>query len=119
MQFINETVRLANIVPGIFRKALRDIRFKGVHTFTLYRTSQLLITVINAKKVKPNMTNNTNFDAGYTIPASWGVMVCPPAVHLNPVKYKDPLAFDPSRWEVSHMFENFQSSLLLALCYYR
>ncbi|KAL4602718.1 hypothetical protein ACB092_10G074400 [Castanea dentata] len=63
-QFINETVRLANIVPGIFRKALRDIQFKG-----------------------------------YTIPASWGVMVCPPAVHLNPVKYKDPLAFDPSRWE--------------------
>ncbi|XP_050266245.1 cytochrome P450 87A3 [Quercus robur] len=63
-QFINETVRLANIVPGIFRKALRDIQFKG-----------------------------------YTIPASWGVMVCPPAVHLNPAKYKDPLAFDPSRWE--------------------
>nr|POE67435.1 cytochrome p450 87a3 [Quercus suber] len=63
-QFINETVRLANIVPGIFRKALRDIQFKG-----------------------------------HTIPASWGVMVCPPAVHLNPVKYKDPLAFDPSRWE--------------------
>ncbi|KAL2544018.1 Cytochrome [Forsythia ovata] len=30
-QFINETVRLANIVPGIFRKALRDIKFKG-HT---------------------------------------------------------------------------------------
>ncbi|KAK7814333.1 cytochrome p450 708a2 [Quercus suber] len=100
-QFINETVRLANIVPGIFRKALRDIQFKGMHTFTLYRTSQLLITVINAKKVKPNMTNNTNIDAGHTIPASWGVMVCPPAVHLNPVKYKDPLAFDPSRWEIT------------------
>ncbi|KAG5249309.1 cytochrome P450 family protein [Salix suchowensis] len=28
-QVINETVRLANIVPGIFRKALRDIQFKG------------------------------------------------------------------------------------------
>ncbi|CAN1253655.1 Cytochrome P450 87A3 [Linum perenne] len=28
-QFINETVRLANIVPGIFRKVLRDIQFKG------------------------------------------------------------------------------------------
>ncbi|KAG6781025.1 hypothetical protein POTOM_013905 [Populus tomentosa] len=27
-QVINETVRLANIVPGIFRKALRDIQFK-------------------------------------------------------------------------------------------
>ncbi|KAJ6962485.1 hypothetical protein NC652_001214 [Populus alba x Populus x berolinensis] len=28
-QVINETVRLANIVPGIFRKTLTDIQFKG------------------------------------------------------------------------------------------
>jgi hypothetical protein len=28
-QVINETVRLANIVPGIFRKALEDIQVKG------------------------------------------------------------------------------------------
>ncbi|KAL9406406.1 hypothetical protein Peur_003378 [Populus x canadensis] len=63
-QVINETVRLANIVPGIFRKTLRDIQFKG-----------------------------------YTIPAGWAVMVCPPAVHLNPAKYEDPLAFNPWRWK--------------------
>ncbi|KAJ4712802.1 Cytochrome P450 [Melia azedarach] len=63
-QVINETVRLANIVPGIFRKAITDIQFKG-----------------------------------YTIPAGWAVMVCPPAVHLNPAKYEDPLAFNPSRWK--------------------
>ncbi|TXG50981.1 hypothetical protein EZV62_023505 [Acer yangbiense] len=64
-QFINETVRLANIVPGIFRKALKDIRYQG-----------------------------------YTIPAGWAIMICPPAVHLNPAKYEDPLAFSPSRWKV-------------------
>ncbi|KAF8027411.1 hypothetical protein BT93_E0342 [Corymbia citriodora subsp. variegata] len=63
-QFINETVRLANIVPGIFRRALRDIQFKG-----------------------------------YTIPAGWAVVACPPAVHLNPMKYEDPLSFNPDRWE--------------------
>ncbi|KAK2664651.1 hypothetical protein Ddye_003225 [Dipteronia dyeriana] len=63
-QFINETVRLANIVPGIFRKALKDIQYQG-----------------------------------YTIPAGWAIMVCPPAVHLNPATYKDPLAFNPSRWK--------------------
>ncbi|EYU29834.1 hypothetical protein ABFS82_05G099200 [Erythranthe guttata] len=63
-QFINETVRLANIVPAIFRKALREIKFKE-----------------------------------YTIPAGWAVMVCPPAVHLNPTRYKNPLDFDPWRWE--------------------
>ncbi|XP_039142461.1 cytochrome P450 87A3-like [Dioscorea cayenensis subsp. rotundata] len=63
-QIINETVRLANIVPGIFRKALKDIQVNG-----------------------------------YTIPAGWGVMVCPPAVHLNPEMYKDPLTFNPWRWK--------------------
>ncbi|KAL6004532.1 hypothetical protein ACLOJK_005087 [Asimina triloba] len=61
---INETARLANIVPGIFRKALAEIKIKG-----------------------------------YTIPAGWAVMVCPPAVHLNPALYKDPLDFNPWRWE--------------------
>ncbi|CAK9179614.1 unnamed protein product [Ilex paraguariensis] len=64
LQFINETVRLANIVPGIFRKTLREIKFKG-----------------------------------YTIPSGWAIMVCPPAVHLNPAKYKEPLEFNPWRWD--------------------
>uniref|UniRef100_A0ACD5V2J2 Uncharacterized protein n=1 Tax=Avena sativa TaxID=4498 RepID=A0ACD5V2J2_AVESA len=63
-QVINETVRLANIAPGIFRKTLKDVHFKG-----------------------------------YTIPAGWGVMVCPLAVHLNPDIYPDPLAFNPSRFK--------------------
>ncbi|KAF5816114.1 putative cytochrome P450 [Helianthus annuus] len=63
-QIINETVRLANIVPAIFRKALTDIKIKD-----------------------------------YTIPSGWVVMVSLPAVHLDPVNYKDPLDFNPWRWE--------------------
>nr|UHB15515.1 cytochrome P450 [Paris polyphylla] len=63
-QVINETVRLANIAPGIFRKTLKDIKING-----------------------------------YTIPAGWGVMVSPPAVHLNTELYKDPLTFNPGRWK--------------------
>lgn len=39
-QVILEIVRLANIVPGIFRKALQDIEFKGstitIHTCSKY-----------------------------------------------------------------------------------
>ncbi|RVW32633.1 Cytochrome P450 87A3 [Vitis vinifera] len=61
---INETLRLGNIVPGIFRGVTKDIEMKGT-----------------------------------TIPAGSTVMVCPSAVHLNPAKYNDPLAFDPWRWE--------------------
>ncbi|KAI3756456.1 hypothetical protein L1987_56277 [Smallanthus sonchifolius] len=63
-QIINETVRLANTVPAIFRKALTDIKIKD-----------------------------------YTIPSGWVVMVSLPAVHLDPVNYKDPLDFNPWRWE--------------------
>ncbi|KAL8503284.1 hypothetical protein ACS0TY_022141 [Phlomoides rotata] len=63
-QVINETVRLANIVPVIFRKVLKETKFKE-----------------------------------YTIPANWAIMVCPPAVHLNPSKYTNPLDFNPWRWE--------------------
>nr|XP_029148647.1 cytochrome P450 87A3-like isoform X1 [Arachis hypogaea] len=77
-QFINETVRLANIVPGIFRKALREINFKG-----------------------------------YTIPAGWAVMVCPPAVHLSPAKYQDPLSFNPSRWEVCDLSSIYFVTVML------
>ncbi|KAL9322045.1 hypothetical protein ACSQ67_010098 [Phaseolus vulgaris] len=62
-QVINETIRLANIVPGIFRKTLQEIKY-----------------------------------GGYTIPAGWAIMVCPPAVHLNPTIYQDPLSFNPCRW---------------------
>ncbi|XWS46012.1 hypothetical protein CRYUN_Cryun14cG0028500 [Craigia yunnanensis] len=61
---INETVRLANIVPGVFRKVVKDVEMKG-----------------------------------YTIPAGWMVMVVPPAVHLSPNKYENPLQFNPWRWE--------------------
>ncbi|KAF6147767.1 hypothetical protein GIB67_006740, partial [Kingdonia uniflora] len=63
---ISEIVRLANIVPGVFRKTIKEVEING-----------------------------------YTIPAGWAVMVCPPAVHLNPAKYEDPLVFNPWRWEVS------------------
>ncbi|KAF9678945.1 hypothetical protein SADUNF_Sadunf07G0089100 [Salix dunnii] len=61
---INETVRLANIVPGIFRKVLKDVEIKG-----------------------------------YTIPAGWIVMVCPPAVHMDREEYDDPFVFNPWRWQ--------------------
>ncbi|CAI9117623.1 OLC1v1019039C2 [Oldenlandia corymbosa var. corymbosa] len=63
-QVINETVRLANIAPGIFRKAREDINFKG-----------------------------------YTIPAGWAIMACPPVVHLDPARYEDPLEYNPWRWK--------------------
>lgn len=47
-------------------------------------------------------------------------MVCPPAVHLNPANYEDPLDFNPWRWEVGtvrvrtdHPFDNVLTMLYL------
>ncbi|MCL7025758.1 hypothetical protein MKW94_016846 [Papaver nudicaule] len=64
IQVINESLRLGNLVPGVFRKALKNVQIKG-----------------------------------YTIPAGWGVMIAIPPVHTNPAKYKDPLEFNPHRWD--------------------
>ncbi|OMO97920.1 Cytochrome P450 [Corchorus olitorius] len=64
---INETIRLGNIVPAIFRKVVKDVEIKG--------------------------------KLSYTIPAGWIILACTPAVHLNPDKYEDPLAFNPWRWK--------------------
>ncbi|KAF6142795.1 hypothetical protein GIB67_002659 [Kingdonia uniflora] len=49
---------------------------------------------------------------GYTIP----VMVCPHAVHLNPVKYEDPLVFNPWRWEQPGMETSVGSKNFIAFC---
>ena len=100
---IAETARLANIVPGIFRKALKEIHVNGNNIYDFVIIDQF------------NQSNNsfscqllllTEFqilvNTGYTIPAGWGVMVCPPAVHLNPEIYEDPLNFNPWRWKVSN-----------------
>jgi hypothetical protein len=38
LQVINETIRLANIAPGIFRKAMKDVQFKGVASNLLLHT---------------------------------------------------------------------------------
>ncbi|KAJ6948493.1 cytochrome P450 87A3-like [Populus alba x Populus x berolinensis] len=62
---VNETLRISNIPPGLFRKALKDFQVKG-----------------------------------YTVPAGWTVMLVTPATQLNPDTFKDPVTFNPWRWQV-------------------
>ncbi|KAM3362972.1 hypothetical protein P3S68_017826 [Capsicum galapagoense] len=57
-------IRLSNIVPGIFRKVVNDVKIEG-----------------------------------FTIPAGWIVLVCPPSVHLDSNNYEDPHVFNPWRWK--------------------
>ena len=106
MQFINETVRLANIVPGIFRKALRDVHFKGMHRSSNFPLNpSFFFSALYYPETYLNI--EILICVGYTIPAGWGVMVCPPAVHLNPAKYENPLHFNPWRWEVKQHLCDF------------
>jgi cytochrome P450 len=109
-----EMVRLANIVPGIFRKALQDVEIKGAH---MHMAGISCAPIRRRKKCylfsKLHRVNSSlravflcGAGTGYTIPAGWGVMVCPPAVHLNPDIYEDPLAFNPWRWQVRHLISN-------------
>lgn len=37
-QVINETVRLASQVPGIFRKAIKEVQFKGKYCLLIKET---------------------------------------------------------------------------------
>ncbi|XP_058002479.1 beta-amyrin 16-alpha-hydroxylase CYP87D16-like isoform X2 [Hevea brasiliensis] len=64
IQVINETLRMGNIAPGLLRRTIRDVHYKG-----------------------------------YTIPASWTIMLLTSASNLNPELYKDPLEFNPWRWK--------------------
>nr|XP_027107096.1 cytochrome P450 87A3-like isoform X2 [Coffea arabica] len=76
---INETVRLANIAPGILRKVVKEVEVKG-----------------------------------YTIPAGWTIMVCPPSVHLDPNLYENPLEFNPWRWEGKELHAGSKSFMAFA-----
>ncbi|KAI3954967.1 hypothetical protein MKW98_004970 [Papaver atlanticum] len=62
-QVINETLRMTNSLPGIVRKANKDIHING-----------------------------------YVIPKDWIIIVVQVAIHMNPDKFKDPLSFNPWRW---------------------
>jgi len=65
-------------------------------------TFMVINEVLRLANVAPGIFRKTMKDVvldGYTIPKGWAVMVCPPAVHLNPVSYQDPNTFNPWRWE--------------------
>lgn len=94
-EVINETVRLANIVPGLFRKVSKDVQIKGEFNFNLSLALVVCNKMFNIRNTCLYITL-----AGYTIPAGWLVMVASSVVHFTPEKYEDPLAFNPWRWEV-------------------
>jgi cytochrome P450 len=94
-QVVNETLRISNIPPGLFRKALKDFQVKGTLPIldlkSLRFTSSKLFNLIDRSSAK---------FPGYTVPAGWTVMLVTPATQLNPDTFKDPVTFNPWRWQV-------------------
>jgi ent-kaurenoic acid hydroxylase len=41
---------------------------------------------------------------GYTIPKGWSVLVWLRSMHTDPNNFKDPLTFNPDRWDVSTLW---------------
>ncbi|KAH9304934.1 hypothetical protein KI387_009338, partial [Taxus chinensis] len=65
-------------------------------------TSKVIIEALRLANIVAVIFRKTLKDVdfkGYNIPADWIVIVCPPALHLNPTIYSDPLSFNPDRWE--------------------
>ncbi|KAI3977862.1 hypothetical protein MKX01_036702 [Papaver californicum] len=64
-------------------------------------TNQVINETLRMSGVAPGLLRRVIKDIhinGYTIPKGWTVMVVPSAVQMNPDKFKDPLIFNPYRW---------------------
>ncbi|GAB4834366.1 hypothetical protein Ancab_032620 [Ancistrocladus abbreviatus] len=79
---------------------------KSKMTWEDYRSMSFTHMVINETirlgNIVPRILRKVIKDVeikGYTIPTGWYMMLCPPSVHLDPVKYEDPLSFNPWRWQ--------------------
>uniref|UniRef100_A0ACD5ZC88 Uncharacterized protein n=1 Tax=Avena sativa TaxID=4498 RepID=A0ACD5ZC88_AVESA len=66
-------------------------------------TSHVIHEALRLGNIAPVMFRKATMDVdikGYTIPKGSKMMISPSSVHLNPTIYKDPNAFNPSRWKL-------------------
>jgi 3-epi-6-deoxocathasterone 23-monooxygenase len=88
---ISETLRMANIINGVWRKALKDVEIKG----QFCRGWQFSLRICRSFF---NILCSTI--AGYSIPQGWCVLASFISVHMDEDNYENPHQFDPWRWEV-------------------
>ncbi|KAL6963618.1 hypothetical protein U1Q18_042528 [Sarracenia purpurea var. burkii] len=65
-------------------------------------TIHVLNEVLRLGNVAPGLLRRVTKDIkfnGYTVPAGWDIVLVTPAIQLNPDTFKDPVAFNPSRWK--------------------
>ncbi|CAL5409147.1 unnamed protein product [Camellia sinensis] len=65
-------------------------------------TMHVINEVLRLGNVAPGILRKTLKDIdynGYTIPSGWAIMIVNSTLQLNPDVFKNPLAFNPRRWE--------------------
>ncbi|KAI8532117.1 hypothetical protein RHMOL_Rhmol11G0188500 [Rhododendron molle] len=67
-------------------------------TFTLNVINEVLRLGNVAPGLLRRVTKDIKFN-GYIVPAGWDIILVTPALQLNPETFKDPVAFNPSRWK--------------------
>ncbi|XAR50095.1 Ent-kaurenoic acid oxidase [Bertholletia excelsa] len=87
-KMVEETIRLANIAPMVFRTATQDVEYKGIEFEVAYRLfdsfpSSYLFTLGSL--------------LGYLIPKGWRVMLWIRYLYTNPENFTDPMCFNPDR----------------------
>jgi hypothetical protein len=90
---ISETLRMANIINGVWRKALKDVEIKGQFSREIFAISLCAIFQFYLGLLW--------WLAGYSIPQGWCVLASFISVHMDENNYENPNQFDPWRWEVS------------------
>lgn len=95
LQVINETLRVANLISGVFRRANTDIHFKGISFLQKLSSSS------------PKFSQGYSFvrkilfcPSEYIIPKGCKIFASFRAVHLNTEHYENARTFDPWRWQV-------------------
>eukprot|EP01018_Ginkgo_biloba_P019364 Gb_32518 [translate_table: standard] len=87
-QVINETFRLSNITPGLFREAIEDIKQSDNEKMELLWS-------------------------GYLIPKGWAIVGLRIGVHLNEKYFSEALEFDPWRWQANGQEDQVSDETLL------
>lgn len=92
-----------------FREAYHAIERSGFNLTSILKNSYLdefLLEVERLYSVSPFLPRGLNEDielGGYKIPKEWLVIIAPSIVHQRPELFKNPKAFDPSRYQAPRL----------------
>lgn len=107
MQVISETLRVANLISGVFRRANTDIHFKGL--LLQHKLSPSCCSLPQPVRLQRSLLFSSLLlicCLGHVIPKGCKIFASFRAVHLSLDHYENARTFDPWRWQQVHSSEN-------------